>query len=115
LQVEGLQSDVDYWQGEMFRVLEEGDYQAFQEFEGFRAEAEKQLKTAQAKLEKTVVDFEVEKAAMDARDLERATNEALAEFDRRSGERKSQFDEINGRLTEAKANLKANTDDIERL
>lgn len=66
-------------------------------------------------MEKTVVDFEIEKAAKDARDLERATNEALAEFERRSGERKEQFDEINGRLQEAKSNLDANKGDVQRL
>jgi ElaB/YqjD/DUF883 family membrane-anchored ribosome-binding protein len=75
-QVAGIQSDVDYWQSEMFRVLEEGDYDAFTEFEGFRKEAEKQLKTAQAKLDKTNVDFEVERAAKEARDL--ATEVAMA-------------------------------------
>lgn len=88
-QVAGIQSDVDYWQSEMFRVLEEGDYDAFTEFEGFRKEAEKQLKTAQAKLDKTNVDFEVERAAKEARDLATEVARATADFEQRSGERKA--------------------------
>jgi len=99
----------------MFRVLEEGDYDAFQEFEGFRKEAEKQLKTAQAKYDKTVVEFEVEKAAKDARDLAAEVARQTADFEQRSGDRKNQFDEINGRLEEAKNNLQGNLNEIAEL
>lgn len=100
-QVQGLQGEVDYWQGEMFRVLEEGDYDAFVEFHGYKAEADKKLQTAQAKLDKTVVDFEVEKAAKEKRDRDEEVAIQTAEFERRSGERKEQYDEINGRLQTA--------------
>lgn len=80
-QVQGLQGDVDYWQSEMFRVLEEGDYEAFTEFENYRKEAEKQLKSAQSKLDKTEVDFEVERVAKDARELDEEVRRQTAEFE----------------------------------
>lgn len=47
MQLEGLQSDVEYWESEKLRVLDDfvnghaEDISAFEEFEKYRQEAEK--------------------------------------------------------------------------
>jgi len=64
-------------------------------------------------LDKTIVDYEVEKAAKEKRDRDEEVAYQTAEFERRSGERKEQYDEINGRLQTAKEDLQANLDDIQ--
>lgn len=51
----------------------------------------------------------------DTRDLDEAKTQALAEFESRSGERKTQFDELNGLLQTAKGDLESNLSEIERL
>lgn len=47
--------------------------------------------------------------------MEEAKTQALAEFESRSGERKTQFDELNGLLQTAKGDLESNLSEIERL
>lgn len=51
--------------------------------------AQEKLDKFMTSYNKTVVDFEIEKAAKEARELEAATKEALAEFETRSAERKT--------------------------
>jgi hypothetical protein len=55
-------------------------------------EAQKNVDKLQAKVDATEARFLVEKAGKEARDLQEATTAALAEFDTRSAERKTEFD-----------------------
>lgn len=67
------------------------------------------------KLEKTRRDFETERVAKEKRDMDAEAEAALAVFDERSAQRKTQFDSINGELTTAKESLEANLNEIKRL
>lgn len=78
-------------------------------------ETQKKLEEVITKLTKTETDFEVERIAKEARDLEQAVAEATAEFETRSGERKQAFDDANGILDDKKNALKNNLDEIQRL
>lgn len=114
-QVQAFQDEADWWYHEGLWALENDDYEYFKEANAYRDDILKQMETAQAKLETTEAKFEVERAAKDARELEEATNAALAEFELRSGERKTQFDDVQGELNTAQGELDANLQAIEDL
>jgi len=114
-QMESFQHEVDYWVQEGYAAIENEDYEYFKETQKFKDEAEQRRAAAQTKFEATDAKFQVEKAAKESRDMEEATKQAMAEFERRSGERKEEFDRINGELDTAKENLKNNLEEIERL
>lgn len=87
----------------------------FDRYDKIVNEIQANLDAINIKLDKSTRDFEREKAAKEARDLEEGTAAAEAEFATRSGERKAQFDTLDGLLTTAKDNLKGNLDEIARL
>merc|ERR1712232_1090029 len=111
----GFQDEANYWIQEGFHALENDDYEYYKETQKFREEAEERGRAAQTKFDATNAKFQVEKAAKESRDMEEATKAALAEFNTRSEERKTQFNEKNGELDTAKEALKDNLDEIERL
>lgn len=93
-QVQAFQDEADWWYYQGLEALENDDYEYFKEANAQRDEIMKSLDTAQSKLDTTIAQFEVEKAAKEARDLEEATQAAMAEFEQRSGERQQAFQNV---------------------
>lgn len=114
-QMNAFADEVNYWVQEGYNALENDDYEYFKETQNFRDEAEERRKAAQTKFEATDAKFQVEKAAKDQRDLDEGVKQALAEFNTRSEERKTQFDSLKGELDAAKEELKNNQEEIQRL
>lgn len=102
-QLEGLNADAAFWEEEKLKAILDDDIEMFNEYENQYQETIKSINAMQKKLDVTVAIFEVEKLAKETRETEAATNEALAEFDRRSAERKASFNTLNGELDDAKA------------
>lgn len=59
------------------------DDELFEEYDMYTREAKKALDQAQARLDKTTLEWEKENALKELRDLETAKTEALAEFESR--------------------------------
>jgi hypothetical protein len=113
--LEGLNLDAQFWEEEKLKAILDDDIEMFNEYENQYQETLKSLNAMQKKLDVTVAQFEVEKLSKQTRETEAATKEALADFDRRSGERKASFNTLNGELDTAKAALAANLKAIEDL
>lgn len=101
--MEGLNADAAFWEEEKLKAILDDDIEMFNEYENQYQETIKSINAMQKKLDVTVAIFEVEKLAKETRETESATAEALAEFDRRSAERKASFNTLNGELDDAKA------------
>lgn len=100
--MEGLNADAAFWEEEKLKAILDDDIEMFNEYENQYQETIKSINAMQKKLDVTVAKFEVEKLAKETRETESATAEALAEFDRRSAERKASFNTLNGELDDAK-------------
>lgn len=87
----------------------------FNEFQKYYDDALANVEKAKAKYDATAAQYEVEKAAKEARERDEAAKLALADFETRSNDRKTEFTGLDATFTAAKAALDANLTAIENL
>jgi chromosome segregation ATPase len=91
------------------------DEEKFDEMHAQVQKAEESLRKAQEKLDKTEASFETERVAREHRQTQEAADAALADFETRSGERKTQLEGLNATHETARDDLESNLTEIETL